>query len=280
MTVTRFKGMGTTIEVHAADAHDVVEATIMFEEFEQRFSRFRPDSELSDINASGGRPIEVSEEMADLLSAAVVLRERTGGLVDVGVGTAVRAWGYDDTFSRIQGLARRPEASVSPSWTIDDGVVRLGPGTKLDLGGLAKGWSCDRVIESGIGTMVSAGGDLRSVDPSLVVEVLDHRDEVAVEVAVGVGAYATSSRAKRTWLVDGHRAHHLIDPRTMAPASTPVLSASVLAATAVEAEAGAKAVLLRGSDGLAWADTQPWIRHALVVWHDGNVYGTSLRRAS
>ncbi len=280
MTVTRFRAMGTTIEIHSDLTVEVIEATLMFESFEQRFSRFRADSELNDINASDGHPIEVSEEMADLLRRASHLRELTGGLVDVGVGAAVRDWGYDDTFGRIQGLSRRPATSPAPAWMIDDGVVRLEPGTRLDLGGLAKGWSCDRVIEAGIGTMVSAGGDLRSVDPTLVVEVLDHRDDVAVEVEVGVGAYATSSRVKRTWLVDGRRVHHLIDPRTMAPATSPVLSASVLAATAVEAEAGAKAVLLRGEDGLAWADAQPWIRHALVVWHDGNVFGTSLRRAS
>ena len=54
-----------------------------------------------------------------------------------------------------------------------------------------------------------------------------------------------------------------------------MLSATVVADTAVEAEAGAKAVLLHGVDGLAWADDQPWIRSAIVVWDGGSVYGTA-----
>ena len=61
----------------------------------------------------------------------------------------------------------------------------------------------------------------------------------------------------------------------MAPAASPIFSATVTAATAVEAEAGAKAVLLHGESGLAWAEQQDWIDAALVVWHDGNVYATT-----
>jgi thiamine biosynthesis lipoprotein len=69
-------------------------------------------------------------------------------------------------------------------------------------------------------------------------------------------------------------AHHLIDPRSGNPAMTPIISATVIAATAVEAEAGAKAVLIRGATGLAWAAATSWIRSAVAVWHDGNVYAT------
>jgi thiamine biosynthesis lipoprotein len=75
--------------------------------------------------------------------------------------------------------------------------------------------------------------------------------------------------------VGGREVSHLIDPRTRAPVESPVLSATVLAETAVEAEAGAKAVLLLGEDGLAWADGRDWISGALVVWHDGAVYATT-----
>jgi thiamine biosynthesis lipoprotein len=180
----------------------------------------------------------------------------------------------------VADLSEQPAPDSSIFWTLDDNVVGLMEGTNLDLGGIVKGWTCDRVVEAGHATMASAGGDIRSVDSSLVVEILDGVDETAAEVCLGVGALATSSRFKKRWLVDGREAHHIIDPRTMRPAITPVISASVLAATAAEAEAGAKAVLILGTDGLKWADAQPWIRQAIVVWHDGNVYGNALRRAS
>jgi len=159
-------------------------------------------------------------------------------------------------------------------------TLTMAPDTSLDLGGFVKGWTCDQVVESGAATLASAGGDLRSRDAGLVVDVLDANDTVATRVHLGVGAFATSSVSKRRWQVADTTAHHIIDPRAMAPSRGPVVSASVAADTAIEAEAGAKAVLLQGVDGLAWADRQPWIRFAMAIWNDGNIYGTTVRRAS
>jgi thiamine biosynthesis lipoprotein ApbE len=60
----------------------------------------------------------------------------------------------------------------------------------------------------------------------------------------------------------------------MEPVTTPILSATVVADSAADAEGGAKAVLLHGVDGLAWAEDTGWIESAVVVWHDGSVYAT------
>lgn len=271
MSAVQFHAMGTTVQIHGStDAGGRVRA--VFEGYEQRFSRFRPGSELSWINEHRGRWVAVSTPMAQVLSAAADAKARTGGLIDIGIGSALATWGYDRTFDDVVSLDQAPDRSVSPEWAIDEQWAYVGEHTCIDLGGIAKGWACDRVVESGAATVVSAGGDLRSIDESLVVEILDPRDDIVAEVEVGAGALATSSTAKRRWAVAGHEANHLIDPRTMRPADSPVVSASVVASTAVEAEAGAKAVLFHGVDGLAWADRQPWIRRAIVIWHDGCVY--------
>ena len=278
MTSTAFSAMGTTVIVHASNERAIEESRVTFERFEQLFSRFRPTSELSRINRAAGRVTSVSDNMRRVLSTADDLRARTDGLVDIGVGTAVHEWGYNKTYSAMTDLDDSPQPDAEPRWSLDGRAVRLSTGTCLDLGGIAKGWSCDRVVEAGHATVASAGGDIRSVDPTLVVEVLDEDDTIAAEVHVGVGALATSSRSKRQWKVGGEPAHHIIDPRTLRPAVTPVLSATVVADTAAEAEAGAKAVLIRGADGLKWADYQPWIRQAIVLWHDGSVFGNARTR--
>jgi thiamine biosynthesis lipoprotein len=205
------------------------------------------------------------------------VRSLTGGLVDAGVGRAVRAWGYDRTFAEVgdrdAAPASLPEGPAR--WEIDGEVLRRPPGTLLDLGGVAKGWACDRAVEAGLAAVVSAGGDVRSADERTRVEVLGIAGEVAARLHLGAGALATSSTLRRRWQAGGRAAHHLIDPRTMAPAVSPVVSATAVAGTAVEAEAGAKAILLLGEDGLAWADRQPWLHGALVVWHDGSVFATT-----
>jgi thiamine biosynthesis lipoprotein len=280
MIASSFRAMGTTVFIHATDEHSIGESRALFERYEQRFSRFRPTSELARINRAGDRGIPVSDEMRQVLAIAQDLRDRTQHLVEIGVGAAVREWGYNTTYADVADLVEQPVLDASATWELDGNVVRLTKGTRLDLGGIVKGWACDRLVEAGYATVASAGGDVRSADPSLVVEILDGADETAAEVHLGIGAVATSSRSGRRWLVDGREAHHIIDPRTMSPAVTPVVSASVIAETAAEAEAGAKAVLILGADGLRWAESQAWIRSAIVVWHDDSVYGISLERAS
>ena len=115
---------------------------------------------------------------------------------------------------------------------------------------------------------------MRSDYPGTIVSVVDPWDAIAVRLRVGVGALATSSTTRRRWKAGDREVCHLIDPRTMTPIETPILSATVLARSAVEAEAGAKAVLIRGEDGLAWAAETDWIAGAVAVWSDGSVYAT------
>jgi len=210
-----------------------------------------------------------------VLGAAAEMRVRTDGLVDVGVGGGVVAWGYDRTFADVVDVAAPPLDMVpAPSWSVDGNLLHLGAGTLLDVGGIAKGWTADRVVEMGLATMVSAGGDIRSADPAMQVDVKDASGERLVGVALGAGGLETSSTAHRWWRVGRREVSHLIDPRTGSPVESPVVSATVVATTALEAEAGAKAVVLLGADGLVWAESQAWLRGALVEWNDGFTYAT------
>jgi FAD:protein FMN transferase len=275
VTSTTFRAMGTEIEAWG-DPTGLAEVAVMFEEIEQVCSRFRPNSELSLINGSPSTVHNPSAMLLEVLQAADSMRSRTGGLVDIGVGGLVSAWGYDRTFEEVRGLETAPEIPPErSSWQVSGGSLRRPSETSLDLGGIAKGWACDQAVERGLATVVSAGGDLRSAHPETMVSVEDPWGGLAARIALGRGALATSSTARRRWQVAGAEVSHLIDPRTGRPVRSPVLSSTVIAATAVEAEAGAKTVLIRGESGLDWANSQSWIEGALVVWHDGSVFATS-----
>ena len=272
-----FPGMGTTIDVTARTDRDVAATRQMFERVEASCSRFLPESELSRVNGDPRPRVHLSPTMAGVLRAAEHARTITDGLVDAGVGGAVRTWGYDRTFTEVVEREHPvvPEHRAESDWSVDGATLTRSPRTRIDLGGIAKGWTCDRAVERGHATVASAGGDVRSADPETTVEIVDPWDAAATTIHLGIGALATSSVSRRRWTVGGIEANHLIDPRTMRPTSGPVLSATAITATAVEAEAAAKTVLLRGVDGLAWADRQSWISAALVVWDDGTVYGTT-----
>jgi thiamine biosynthesis lipoprotein len=276
MLQQRFRAMGTEVVTVADVGHSLDGVRALFEQVEGCCSRFRPGSELSRVNAAPGDAVRVSPLLAGALEAASRGRSLTGGLVDAAVGQAVRAWGYDRTFAEMGDLEAGPSSlAEAPAWEIRGTVLRRPPGTLLDLGGVAKGWTCDLAVESGLAVVVSAGGDVRSADDRTEVDVIGIGGAVAARLSLGVGALATSSTLRRRWKAGGEEAHHLIDPRTMAPARSPVVSATAVAASALEAEAGAKAILLLGEDGLAWAERQVWLRGALVVWRDGSVFATT-----
>ena len=276
MRLHTFRAMGTEVSVVLDDGHSAEQIERFFASRERRFSRFRADSDLSLLNADPRETVPVPPDMARILTLAEQMRTRTEGLVDPAVGDAVRRWGYDATFEEVAGTRREAPAASSrtPRWRIDDGRLTRSPGTALDFGGIAKGYTCDQAVEMGLALVASAGGDVRSAYPAAKVEIVDPWDNGSLTVTIGRGALATSSRTRRRWSTDTGEAHHIIDPRTGRPADTPILSATAWTATAVEAEAAAKAILIRGVDGLAWAERQPWIRSALAVWHDGSVYAT------
>jgi thiamine biosynthesis lipoprotein ApbE len=272
MITVEFPAMGTRVVAIGGDPGAVEE---FFARAEAVFSRFDSSSELCALNRDLHDSVRVSADLAACLRDARELRDRTDGLIDPAIGNAVIAWGYDRTFAEVEDLRQVPAMIGIDDWTVSGSVVTRRPGTRLDLGGIAKGWTADRAVASGLADVVSAGGDVRSRLTDTIVSIEDPWGDVAATVRLGSGGLATSSSTRRRWQVGDVTAHHIIDPRRLAPASSPVFSATVMAATAVEAEAGAKAVLLHGEHGLAWAEKQDWISASLVVWHDGSVYATA-----
>ena len=272
MNRVEFGAMGTRV---TAVGQRVERVARVFADAEAVFSRFDTSSELSALNADWRYEVEVSPQLATCLRAAADLRRRTGGLIDPAVGGTLIDWGYDRTFAEVADRSCVTPVRPVGRWSITGNVVHRAPGTRLDLGGIAKGWTADQAVESGLADMVSAGGDVRSNldEASAVIE--DPWGHIAARVRLGRGGLATSSSTRRRWKVGDVDANHIIDPRRLGPAVSPIFSATATAATATAAEAGAKAVFLHGEHGLVWAEKQEWINAALVVWHDGSVYATT-----
>ena len=104
-------------------------------------SRFRSDSELTHVNAAGGRPTVVSDRFLEALDVALRATRLTEGLVDPTVGTAIRKLGYDRDFATIDRNGPPLLVSVHrvPGWqTIEvnahRSTVHVPPGVELDFG--------------------------------------------------------------------------------------------------------------------------------------------------
>jgi len=250
-----------------ADLLDVVDRT---------YSRFRPDSELSRVNARAGQRVPISPLLAWTLDAALRAARLSQGLVDPTVGHAMRLIGYDRDFSRMNYAVLRTDAPVMrlepvPGWQSVEldphrRTVRIAPGVEVDLGSIGKAFAADLAASAALGAsgargaLVSLGGDIAvaGATPGGGWRVLAAENSSESPTAGGEvitlqgGAIATSSTTVRRWTRAGVKLHHLIDPRTGMPARGPWRTATVVADTCVDANTAATAAMVMGGDAPAW----------------------------
>ena len=257
--------MGTEVTVlgpaeRMEEAAAAVEA--VFVEWDLALSRFRPDSELSRLNAAGRGA--ASAVLFAVVEAAIAAARRTHGVFDPTLLPHLIAAGYDRDFADIGGgepVQLAPAPPATGSWRgieLDSATRRivLPPGAGLDLGGIAKGMAVDaagrELDRLGVAWhAVDAGGDLavRGIPDGLEVW------PVAVEagardLVIGLreGALATSSVLGRRWKVGSEERHHLIDPRTGLSSRSAIVSVTAAATTCEHAEVAAKAALILGPE--------------------------------
>lgn len=288
--MVELRAMGTTVAVHAptltsaGEAAAAAEVAALFAAAEARFSRFRPDSELAQLNRATA-PFAASPAMMGALARARAYVELTAGRFDPTVGGAMIAAGYDREFA--PGALDRPTPATAAGparfadVTLDltRGLVARPAHVQLDLGGMIKGATVDLAARHlpEIAAL-DAGGDaaLRGAGPEgdgWYVDVEDPADpsRVVVTLVVRDRAVATSAANRRRWRRGDAWAHHLIDPTTGAPAETDLAQVTIVAHRAERAEILAKAVFIAGARaGRALLATLPTIG-AVLVDHRGDV---------
>ena len=265
-----------------------------FEAWEQTFSRFRAQSELSQLNQRAGQWVRVSGALWDVLHLALIAARWTDGVFSPTILKALESAGYDRTFEAIQEDRQPGAPQPDGQWRAIQRQslkrsICLPPHTQIDLGGIVKGWSAERAARR-LGeygpALIDAGGDVAVSGPRQdgtpwPIGVLDpfQPDRHFETLKVSRGGVATSGKDYRRWRRDGMWQHHLIDPRTGQPASTDVLCVTVIAPSVVEAEVAAKVVAISGSEtGLAWLEEQPDYAAVLVREDGGAVYSARMEQ--
>ena len=286
-------GMGAWVVASDAEAAEARLAAVeaFMHATEAALSRFRPDSDLSRLNAQAGRPVQVSPLLAETLALALDAARQTQGLYDPTMLAALEAAGYDRSFEQLDGAtATRPLSVPRSTWRdvqfdAAHRRVTLPTGVRLDLGGIVKGWAADRAATmlAQVGAcLVDAGGDLMARGapveyPAWPVGVADPRDpdrDLALLMLSDRGV-ATSGTDYRRWGQGETMRHHIIDPRTRRPAQTDLLSVTVVAPTAVQADLHAKVALMLGAgEGLRTLERLPEVE-GLLIGEDGRQWQTA-----
>ena len=219
-----FHAMGS--EMLAVLESDMVSQTLpvvtqWFEEWEQVLSRFRYNSELTRLNQTHDRPVQVSEVLWDVFQAARRAEQMTGGLVTPTVLNAMIDAGYDRPFDEMLDGSIPLTGSIptvdSPRMEVTsnaaDRTITLSTGIGLDFGGVAKGWAAHQAMErlqvEGP-ALVDAAGDIAISGPRAdgdpwqigVADPFHQGEEIEVLFLKRCGV-ATSGKDRRRWLRDG-----------------------------------------------------------------------------
>jgi len=254
-------------------------------------SRFRDDSELSRLNARPDLLVRVSPLLAEAIAAALRGAWLTDGAVDPTVGHAIRLAGYDTDFGAVAatGAALHLVARRIPGWQAVQfspatRTILLPHGVELDLGATAKALAADLAAIAALdavgggGVLVSLGGDIAVAGepPPGGWSIQASEDSAAAfsdaeeSICIGSGGIATSGTTVRTWRRGNVVLHHIIDPATGLPVQSLWRTATVAAASCVDANIASTAAVVMSDRAQAWLE-----RHGLsarLVDRSGNVH--------
>lgn len=240
-------------------------------------SHYKAGSALSLLNREASRgPVKVDAELFDFIAEAMRYQRESGGAFDITVGPLMKAWG----FFRDEGHVPADEALADARLRVGGARVVLNadektiafdrPGVELDLGGIAKGYAVDRVVEllrarRIAAALISAGGSTiygLGAPPgreSWDVDIQDPIDsrKTALTVQLKDRALSVAGTAEQSFEAGGVTYSHIMDPRTGTPVQG-VLNVAVLTSSATAGDALDNAFFVLGlDDSQAYLNTLP-----------------------
>jgi FAD:protein FMN transferase len=256
---------------------------------DETMSVYKPTSEVSRVNdLAAKQPVKISPELFQLLTTALEYSRITEGAFDITYASVGYMYDFRERKRPTEEQIKSALPAVNYRHLLLDAAtssVRFSqPGVRIDLGGIAKGYSVDRGIEILLArgykhALVNAGGDSRVVGdrfgkPWVIgIRHPDHPDQVITRVPLTDSAFSTSGDYERFFDEDGVRYHHIIDPRTGHSASK-VRSATVIAPTATRTDGLSKTAFVLGpEEAIRIYNSLPDV-DAILVAPDGRVLYT------
>ena len=285
-----FSALGTRCEVqYAAPAGDAQAekferaAVGWVQAFEAKYSRFRADSLLSRINAAAGHDwVEVDAEMEAMFKLCDTIQFMTQGILDPTALPLIRLWNWKAQPPVLPAAEAIAAARRLVGWAKvqrQPGKVLLPePGMSLDFGGFGKEYAVDVVADiardHGIAdALIDFGRDLRALGAApgrpawhIGLEDPKHPGTTWASVAfTGNRGVASSGDYVRSFVIEGRRYGHIIDPRTGWPVANGCTQATVIAGTCLQAGVlSTTAFVLGAQKGLPWIESFPGAQGAVI----------------
>lgn len=248
------------IDIYSMDeeqASDIIQGAFsLCSDYEKMLSKTVEGSDIWDINHSGGKTVTVSDETAALIEKGIYYSSLSGGKFDITVGPVSDLWDFHSEDPKVPGTDELKEAVSHVDYKAvkvsGNDVYLDDPEAEIDLGGIAKGYICDRVCdylrEQGVTSgVVNLGGNIAVIGKKNGKDLFrvgierpySDRTEIVGYVDAEDATLVTSGIYERCFEKDGKMYHHILDTKTGYPVETGVESVTIIAGTGMSADCDA-----------------------------------------
>jgi len=254
--------MDTVMELRAygenpEKALDLAEREI--NRIDDMLKRSNPNSEVYKINENGSA--EVSPETAELINFAIEISKKTNGIFDISITPVMDLWGFYDKKYNVPGEKELIETLKKVNYkniAVENNIVSVKNDIKIDLGGIAKGFTSNRIMEifkennitSGL---VSLGGNVQAFGSKpnkekwkIGIQNPDDESSYIGTLKIEDTAVITSGGYHRFFEKDGITYHHIIDPKTGFPAKSGVKSVTIISKNGTLADGLSTSLFIMG----------------------------------
>lgn len=243
------------IDVWGAEPSALEHCKELCESYENLFSSTIETSEISQINTAGGVPVTVSDETVALIEKGLYFSELSGGKFDITIASLSDLWTFkDNTEGTLPDNAALEDAKKHVNYEtvrIEGNTVTLtDPESKLDLGGIAKGYIADQLknylLEEGIEhALINLGGNVLTIGGKYdgtpfeigIQKPFDDRGQAITSVKVKDCSIVSSGIYERYFERDGNIYHHILDPATGYPVENDLLQVTILSDSSADGDA-------------------------------------------
>lgn len=293
-TTEDFFAMDTYMSVDVSSEKSESAAEDMAIKIEQRvnqldaaLSRTQQAGDLYKLNHANGQPTEVSDDTYTALEKALEYAEMTNGTFDPTMAPLTDLWGIGTEHQQVPAQSDI-DAALQTVGTqhvhVSGDSVQLDGGSRIDLGGIAKGYAadlCADILKSAdadgllvLGGNIYAVGTNEGKDWNIGIADPDDSADTIAAVAVHDLSVVTSGDYERYFEQDGVRYHHIFDPKTGYPAASGLRSVTVIDENSTRADALTTALFVMGADkGRAYCEENGIA--AVFVTADKQVFTTS-----
>ena len=253
-----------TVTAYGKNAENAVDKAVdEINRLETVLSAEKKESDIYKLNETGSGTLSVDTK--DIVSEALKINKTTKGAFDISIYPLMVKWGFTTQKYNVPSKSEISKLlkSVDSSKIIFDeksGSIKLGKNMKIDLGGIAKGYTSSRVMqifkECGVTSgLVSLGGNVQALgtktdgkDWQIAIENPDKSSDYIGVVSVKDKAVITSGGYERYFEKNGKTYHHILNPKTGYPAESGLKSVTIVSDNGTLADALSTSLFVMGKE--------------------------------